>query len=413
MLNRSRAEKLKRSLPWIYGAGLLLMAATLLWNIYLQHSGTLDLRIYRHGSLTYLQGRDAYLTRYGSPPRFAYTYPPISFYLLGIFDIGSLGLAQILLWSLSLGALALVVTISVSVVAPDMGRSRRVFLVLLISAAALWLEPVRNTLSLGQINLVLLAMVLYDCLAARTRIPRGALTGIATAVKLTPGMFVVYLVLTGRRRAAGNAVISAAALTGAGFVLAPRHSWDYWTRLVFDVRRVGRSTYVANQSLRGVVGRLLSTMEPPAPVLLPPVVAAVVCGLYLARRTFLAGDPLLGAALCGVTGLLVSPISWNHHWVFVVPAIIALCTRLVRQQSWLLLFVLAGWTATFYIGPMWRVEHNSNDLRYSPAGILDVVLADSYAICGVLLIALAGAQILSTRRRLRPGGEVRHRTSSR
>jgi alpha-1,2-mannosyltransferase len=249
---------------------------------------------------------------------------------------------------------------------------------------------VYGTLVMGQVNLLLLAMVLHDCVAPRTLLPRGVLVGVATAVKLTPGLFVVYLALTGRRRAALTAAGVAAGASALGFAVAPGQSWGFWTRYVFDTRRVGRTTYVANQSLRGLLARAFGSMDPPTALWLLLAVATVGAGLFAAARLHRRGEVLLGACACGVAGLLVSPISWNHHWVWSVPVALVLWFRLparIARGGPRALAAPAGWTLLFLLGPMWWVAHDGIPLGYRSRGPQDVLLADAYVLAGLALVA--------------------------
>lgn len=384
------------------GATVLVTSVAILWLRYIHGSPTTDLNVYRQGALAFLGGDDAYLTRYGNPPRYAFTYPPIAFLAFAPLGFLSLSLARVTVWTISAGLLVLAVHIlsSTAVGGRLESSAKRWLLTLTLSAMAFWLEPVRHTLFLGQINLILFAVIVYDTLAANTRIPRGILVGLTTAVKLTPGIFIIYFWLTGRRRAATNALIAAASTTALASTFAPTHSWNYWTQLVFDVRRVGRTTYVANQSLRGLIGRAYHSMTPPPHVVLPAAMAVTCIGLYLAARLHKCGETVLGIGVAGVTGLLVSPISWNHHWIWVLPVIVRLVTWAIERRSAALWLITATWSAVYIIGPMWQVEHDTNDLRYSPNGALDVVRANAYVLAGcAMLVSIPAALLIANVRR--------------
>ena len=105
--------------------------------------------------------------------------------------------------------------------------------------AAMLLEPVRSTLCYGQINALLMALVAFDCLTRAPRWPRGIGVGIAAALKLTPGVFVLFFLLRRDLRSAARAGLSFAACTGAGFALAPRDSLRYWAQIAYQPARTG------------------------------------------------------------------------------------------------------------------------------------------------------------------------------
>jgi alpha-1,2-mannosyltransferase len=156
----------------------------------------------------------------------------------------------------------------------------------------------------------------------------GVGIGLATAVKLTPGIFLLYLVVTGRWRAAATAAGTAAGVTVLAGALAPNASREFWTQAVWNTDRVGSLSFISNQSLQGVVARLeLGRLTVPVWLLL--VVAVLVVWAVRCRRALAAGPAApnaeaTGLALTGVVGCLVSPVTWVHHLVWLLPALILL-----------------------------------------------------------------------------------------
>jgi alpha-1,2-mannosyltransferase len=192
--------------------------------------------------------------------------------------------------------------------------------------AALFLEPVRNTLNYGQVNVALMALVAADCLVGAPRWPRGALVGIAAAVKLTPAVFVLFFVLRRDWRAAALAALSFCGCAGIGFLLAWHDSVEYWTSVLFQASRPGSPGYAANQSIQGVLAR--AGLDPHSPagtvtwLVLSAVVVAVACrGM---RTAFAAAADAWALSLNAFAGLLISPISWSHHWVWGETAVLTL-----------------------------------------------------------------------------------------
>jgi alpha-1,2-mannosyltransferase len=122
----------------------------------------------------------------------------------------------------SVPALTVVLAVLAAPIAARHGRGLRLVLVAAVPLA-LCTEPVRQTLGFGQVNLWLFALVLLDLVVLGRTGSRwaGAGVGIATAIKLTPGLFIVYLLVTGQWRAARTATVTTAALTGGAFLLAP------------------------------------------------------------------------------------------------------------------------------------------------------------------------------------------------
>ena len=123
--------------------------------------------------------------------------------------------------------------------------------------------PVRQELRFGQIDIFLVALCMLDCTVREPRWPRGALIGLATAIKLVPGVFIIYLLITGRRRAAAVAAGTFTAVTLLAWAIAPADSNLYWTTMIFDSSRLGPNGQAANQSVRGILMRIYSPEAPP------------------------------------------------------------------------------------------------------------------------------------------------------
>jgi alpha-1,2-mannosyltransferase len=196
---------------------------------------------------------------------------------------------------------------------------------------ALLLEPVGKTLALGQINLLLLTAMLADGLVERAPWPRGLLTGLAAAVKLTPLVGLLFFLLRGDHKAVRVGLFGFACASGVGALLAPRDSLRYWTSAVFAVNRIGDPMRAENQDLRAVLVRL--GLAGPAGTAVWAIAVAAVLGLaaVAARRALRAKQPGLALVLVAIAGLLASPMSWSHHWVWCVAALLIL-TDLGRHQ---------------------------------------------------------------------------------
>lgn len=242
------------------------------------------------------------------------------------------------------------------------------------TALALWLEPVFQTLVFGQINLALACLVLWDL----TRPPgagwKGAAVGIAAGIKLTPAVFIAYLLLRGRHREAGTATAAFAGTVVLGVLVLPSASLDFWTRRLYETDRVGKAWIVDNQSLQGLIARALGDPAP-GPAWVLPAAAVAVTGLWLTAR---AAEESHAVLLTAFTALLVSPISWSHHWVWCVPLIAVL---LAEGRTRLAYAVVALFTAR----TMWLLPHEGDlDLRLP---WWQQPLAAPYPLLGLALLA--------------------------
>lgn len=255
-----------------------------------------------------LYGSDVLIRQYG------FTYPPFAGLLFAPLAQLPYAVALIGFTLLSLFSLA----VTVRLCAPDLvERLRRPGDWPAVAAIAVLVvcEPVRATLWDGQINLVLMALVVTDVLVlGRTRWC-GLLTGVATAVKLTPGIVVVYLLATGRYRAAATAATGFVAATGLGWIVRPSDSHDFWFHNLTKLSGIGDQAKSSN--LAGVL--LRADHGAPKAVWLLLAVAVAVAGLAMARRVSLGGDEGFALGIVGVTGCLISPVTWTHHWVWVIP----------------------------------------------------------------------------------------------
>ena len=355
----------------------------------------LDLDVYLMGA-SHLFGGHLYTVQLpgsGLP----FTYPPVA--ALAFVPLTVLGRtsAQVVWAVVSVAALMGFIAVSLRAVRPGWPGSDVARWSLVLSYPAMALDPVGLTFSFGQVNLVLALLVLADLtgtwsIAGRT-LPRGVLTGLAAAVKLTPAIFVPYLFLTRQVRAGVATLVTLVVAGLAMVVVVPSESWSFWTRYLFDAHRVGGVVFVSNQSLRSTLVRF--TRDHASEHLVVAVVAAVaVAGLAVATWAARSSSPLLGVLVCAVTGLLVSPITWAHHLVWAVPVLLWLALaedRPAGGRVW-----AAAGAAWLWWGAIWRVPHGSGrELHDSAAQLL---LADSYTLAMLLFVG-GVALMLALRRR--------------
>jgi alpha-1,2-mannosyltransferase len=188
-----------------------------------------------------------------------------------------------------------------------------------IAAVGIWLEPVAMTLFFGQINLVLLVLVVGD-LALPDRITgKGIGIGLAAGIKLTPLIFIPYLLFTRRVRAAAVSTLTFAVTVGLGYALLPHASAVYWGGQVFGP---SKHFHLDNQSLNGVILRLTHSGPDAHAYWLAAAVVVGIAGLATSIAASRRGHELLGLVTCAATGLLVSPVAWSHHYVYVIPVLV-------------------------------------------------------------------------------------------
>jgi alpha-1,2-mannosyltransferase len=312
--------------------------------------GMFDLGIYRAGaSVAWHHGRlyDDRFT-YGFP----FTYPPIAALVLIPVAAMPSWLAKTVVLACSLASLA---AVSWLILDGTEDRRRRALLALAATAIGLWLEPVQQTLSFGQINLVLMLIIVADLMRPDYRRWKGVGVGVAAALKLTPAIFVLYLLLTGRRRPALRACVTFIGCFFVGWIALPGQSSRYWLDgLFYNSDRVGNAGYVANQSIHGVLVRLFGDSTTVQLVWLMLVLSVGCLGLLLAAAAFRRSGEAVGVLITALTGLLVSPISWSHHWVWVAPAFALTLAIAVRQRSRVAFGLATIGGLVFFAWPMSR-----------------------------------------------------------
>lgn len=335
-----------------------------------------DLHVYRYGGDAVLHQWPVYdaddpVTGY------PFTYPPFAAALfVPLAPVP--GWLAAAIWTAA-SAAALVGCVMVALHA--LGRSAPGWLVLGAGAASLALEPVWQNFSFGQVNTIVMLAVLVDLLHPERRWS-GVLTGVAAGIKLTPLVFVVLLVLVGRRTAAGRAVLAFAGTIAVGFAALPGSATTYWTDGLLDASRVGPPALAHNQSVYGALTRLGGE---PAPDWLWVLVAGPVAlgVLLVAAAWWRRGDRLLGTCLGALSMLVASPVSWSHHWVWAVPVALLLWER-SRVAA-------AAWTAVYvarpFVWPPWA-EGREYDWRWWEHLPGNAYLIAALALAGGAAVAL-------------------------
>jgi alpha-1,2-mannosyltransferase len=386
-----QGSRLRERLPDLRTAGLAALVLLVLCVSLVTYSGgrlnlsvyRIDLDVYRFGSTAWLHGADLYgaLPPAGAGLYLGFTYPPISAVVMAPLAMIPTRLAGVVITVITIGLLMAVMALFLWVAGiADRRRAWRLSAALL--PLAVLIEPVRTTLAYGQINVVLMALVAFDCLApdhptrrgmARLRIgratlvwPRGALVGLAAAIKLTPMVFLLYFVARRDRRGAAATVASFLAVTGIGFLVAWRDSIKYWTDMVFDTGRIGPLEFSGNQSITGVFYRAHLTGSAERDLWLASAALVGLLALAAVTRAVRAGRTLLAVALTACTEELVSPVSWSHHWVWAAPVLLTAVLSMYRAGNRRMLAWSCAGVALFVAAPQFWFPHtNGKELRWA------------------------------------------------
>jgi alpha-1,2-mannosyltransferase len=345
---------------WLLPAGAALLLAVL--GLYLADLAThlssmaamRDLVVYRNGGLIVRRVTPAYNGHLASPlydwtgqNGVQFTYPPFAAVIFAVASVLSWTAMRWAMTVASLAALGLALWLVFGALGYASRPRVRLGATFGVTALALLTEPVQETLGLGQVNLLLMLLVVADLLTpaalpGRTRWWHGIGIGIAAGVKLTPLIFIPYLLLVRRYRQAATAAATFVLTVALGYVIVPTDSSTYWWhRLFLNANRIVFLGTRGNQSLRGVLTRLAGSVTSGATPWIVAAILVVLAGLAAAAVLYRAGHPVAGMLSCALTGLLISPLTWDHHWVWVAPGIALLAHLGARARG----AVRAGWWA--------------------------------------------------------------------
>ncbi|MBB5807672.1 alpha-1,2-mannosyltransferase [Saccharothrix ecbatanensis] len=320
--------------PWLFGLSMLGHLAMVAFQTKMT---MVDLMVYRNASPELFTGLlyEWRLKEFSDQFALPFTYPPFSALVFVPLSWVPWGAARWFWQLVSLACLWFITRKSLQLAGSADPRRA-----LLWTGLFIWIEPVRTTLNYGQINLVLAALLLGTMVSARSW-AQGAGVGIAAGLKLTPAISGLYFLVTRRYKAAVWSIAAFFGTVGLGYLISPSLSNQYWFHLLGDATRVGPVGSAINQSLRGALSRTFGYDVETGPVFLAGVAVAVVLTGFALHAAVKARDTLAMIVTVQFLGLLVSPISWSHHWVWAVPALMWLVYRAEHR--------LATITATAWI----------------------------------------------------------------
>jgi alpha-1,2-mannosyltransferase len=381
------------------------------WRLLFDAPYRIDIDVYRMGGRAWLDGTPLYSdgtmfhTRVGLDLPF--TYPPLAAVVFAPFAWLSLSGAGITITMITL--LLLVVSTWIvltrlqvlqrATFAQGPAWLRRGWLaVAIVAPAVVYLEPIQANFDFGQINVVLMTLVIADCVPRRTPWPRGLLLGVAIALKLTPAVFLLYFLLRRDTRALIIAAASAVAATLVGGVLAWQDSFQYWTRTVHDTERIGTATLNTNQNIAGTLARFGLADTPRFVVWVVASFAVLALVVWAANRVLKATGPegsdarggeaaVLALVCVAMFGLIVSPVSWSHHWVWTLPTILVTTVVAYRHRNIALAAVTAAGLALLIWTPITLMPKHHE----TSASLLRQLAGDSYLWWAIVVIVVIGS----------------------
>ncbi|GAA1991940.1 glycosyltransferase 87 family protein [Terrabacter lapilli] len=355
-----------------------------------------DSDVYVMGAKTLMYGGDLYADSTAVDLRF--TYSPFA---AAVFVPLALLPAAVARWTLT--ALSLVALVTSIVV---VGRQLRLqpWVMIWLGVAAAALEPVLRNLLLGQINLILMALVIVDLLVVPRRY-RGLLVGVAAGIKLTPAVFVIYFLLKRDWPSVARTTGSFALTVLIGSALSWSSSVSFWLGGFLGLGKFGAGAVVGtdNQSLLAAVLRVLGRPEVPLAAQAVLAICGVGLGTLAARRSLRRGGSsaqVEAVAWIALGGLLGSPVSWTHHWVWVIVVLAVLASR--REP-----FMAAVVMALFWLPIVWMLY---TGLNYQSLTFpwWKGLLSATYVLTGAALLVVAA----SSSERCRPTSPDQRKTQA-
>jgi alpha-1,2-mannosyltransferase len=372
-----------RRLLWVAGALLaLIMCAR-----YIVQASTrvlLDLTVFRDAGYAIVRSLPLYSEQFPSASGFRFIYPPFAAVLFDpmaavpqrALQIGWSALNLVLLWWILRTILA-----RLDIRSPHWAAMAAL-------GPALLCEPVRSNFEFGQVNLVLMAVVVADVLGVLPRRLRGIGIGVAAGVKITPAAFGLVLLLRRDYAGAARSLAAFAATVVIGFLVRPQESLYFWTTEFLKTDRAGGHEFHRNQALTGLITRLGATGSLENVLWLLGVAVIVAAAVYAGRRFTHAGMPVVAVGVVALAVLLAAPFAVTHHWtyvVFLIPLVMAPQYR--RWRPW-----LAAAVVVFVAGPHILLEHGAGT---GVEAVARQVLGNGQAITAIAL--LIGAVIAARR----------------
>ncbi len=405
-----------------------------IWAVYEygRHYDFFDLKIYHGAVVWWVNGGNLY--DFVSPgTTLGFTYPPFAALAMAPMAVLPTLVAGWANTFVSLTALTVLLAWLLVPIADRYGW-RRWFTVALAVPLAAATEPVRETLGFGQVNLLLALLIYADFVGLRNRAkfagPESDLTlptqrlrrlwvtgalagvgvGLATAIKLTPGLFIAYFMVTKQWRAAAVSAATAFGVTVVTFVIGGEETVSYFTSVVTDTTRVGSVDATANQALSGLLARLYDSPTTPTLIWLAFAMLILAVGLSRAKTAHAEGDELTAFTLVGLTANAVCPISWTHHMVFLIPALVILVDTALRRRAAARALASRGlWTwgpvgipalaglrhglaapsvYLLFVVSIWRFEHPLPKVSHYANGLFGALAENSLALAVIALVAL-------------------------
>lgn len=364
----------------------------------------IDSDVYRAGAQAFLDGLNLYEQDYVvGGIQLPFTYPPIATVVFTPLLLVPSSTMGVLLTLMSATLMWWCIAIVIRRMFKKISTADSRMFALFILPVALFTEPVNQTLQFGQINIILMTLVLMDTFTRKPWLPRGFWIGLAAAIKLTPAVFGLYFLIKRDWKGAITSIASGVGFTLLAFLLLPSSSKVYWTETLSDPSRIGNLSYITNQSVRGMFSRLVHDHQDVVEWIWMGSVALTLIGVAVAMfRVLKAGSPHGAVLLNSLIALLCSPVSWSHHWVWLIPVALGFAAGAWSQRhsapataatSMVMALIT---TIPMLVPTFWNMPYDSEaapawPLALHPSGSSYVVIA-----IAIVIVALINPRVFGT-----------------
>ncbi|MGV9948938.1 glycosyltransferase 87 family protein [Rhodococcus aetherivorans] len=362
--------------------GVGLMASAIVVGVHLENAVTgylMDLSVFRDAGWAFLHHTPLYTEGFHTNSGFRFIYPPFAAFLFAPLPLLNATLMQVL-WTAGLIGLVWWV-LKVSLDRMDVRRTNVVATAAL--GVALWLEPIRSNFLFGQINIILMALVVADVLGVIPQRFRGVGIALAAAIKVTPAAFGVLFLLRRDMPSAVRAFGAFLAVAGFAYWLRPESSVYFWTTEAWATDRAGDQDFFRNQALSGLLARLGLEGHAYTAAWLAGVALVVGAALWAAHRFTRAGEHVVALGVIALATLLAAPIAVTHHWAYSV--LLVAVALAPRYRSWWPVLLPA--TLVFLVGPNYLLEDTSTHGWVESA--IQQTLGNAQCVTGLAVLVAA------------------------
>ena len=292
----------------------------------------IDFNVYYQASKTLLSDQNPYHQVFNTVP---FNYPPSSFLFFVPFTLLGQKEGQVLFTLLSLLSLLSSSYFLTSLFPITSKWTVRLF----ITSLFLQNFPAKFTLTLGQVNLIVLLLLILMFVFEKKRkdLWTGICFGLASMVKLTPIILGLYLLFK-KRFLALFIGIGMLLLSNLFFIWRWPETASFFQSILPQLNlQTGMGASLYDQSLRAFLSRIgLTFLTCPLSLIIVSILVVLSVVKFLSQR-----DDLVFFSLLLAITTIGNSFTWQHHLVFLFPAFLAETVYFLQSKSVLRGIILA------------------------------------------------------------------------